>query len=186
MTKHGLGGSMISALLILTSCNQHVRMETRYEAWFLVQNDSLVLVQRDSIISVPVKENSVLVSHLMQKAGKDTIRIEGYLLKTSYSVIREGEEVERTDLHYRLLDNRGQEIASLRLIDKDSTEQLDTNNGMQTITLTGNISKMPSVVTGRLGEIDSVQLRTIAVLKESVKKETFDMGTGKNVEEGKE
>ena len=180
---HRLGYSITAALLIFTACDTPVRMESRYEAYFLIQHDSLGLIQRDSIISLSVKENSVVMNRLMQKAGKDTIRIEGYLLRTSYSVVRDGESVERTGLHFQLLDNRGQETASVRFLDDDSTEQLDIEHGTLTIVLSGDVGKMPHFVAARLGGVDSVALGTIAALKQRVRKETFNMGTGKKVED---
>ena len=152
-------------VLTLTSCMNERR--TTYEITFIVEKDSLVQVEKDSL-----KFEKDSISLLMQ--GKKQ-KIKGNVLDISASSILSNEQPTNSMLHYCVYSAQNKVLAELYASDNDGEGSFDS------FTATGDVKLISENIGESWTTIQNKINEDINSLRHKGKKKIVDTSTGKEI-----
>ncbi|MBN1351625.1 hypothetical protein JXJ21_19580 [candidate division KSB1 bacterium] len=158
-----LTGALLSIVVILSACDTGV--STRYEACYIVLGDSLVTINKDSLISVADTIHSKPVKIQMLKDGDNIRAIDGNILYVTGQISRTNAQPDQVTIHYVLKNVEDVQLAELRVTDSDSTQAIDTAVGFETMVFNGNVGLISKALGDHVCAINEFANRDISAMK---------------------
>lgn len=165
----------IIAVFVLLSCEKYDKTLSTYESCYLVENDSLISVNKDSLLSLHSPEGSKLII----KNKQDTIFVKTNVLKKKYSVLKNSGKIQRLTLFCEMVNSHDSTLAEVRFVNICQSEKFEISKGDKTFRFLGDISLFPITFIDAISSLHNHLNDEIKLMEQNRTATIVDTGSGK-------